>query len=156
MLLVWPRASLLAHVLLCPLPPVSIGQTWPVAGNFLLRHPCRHRVRLRCVLCLGRWLPCRVRSTVSLASWCPVHCLTLPLHHPSLRILAAVHLPCICRAGYGSVIATAVSWRWAFILEAPLMAPLAFICWFLPHHKKAEVDAERYVHWCLPFHPPMV
>jgi hypothetical protein len=40
-----------------------------------------------------------------------------------------------CFSGYSSVIATSISWRLAFILEAPLMFPFVILCWLLPEKR---------------------
>jgi hypothetical protein len=55
---------------------------------------------------------------------------------PCPRALLALHLICRMCAGYASVIATSVSWRLAFLLEAPLMFPFVVLCWLLPERKK--------------------
>ena len=40
--------------------------------------------------------------------------------------------------GWGAAIAGALSWRWAFFLEAPLMVPFVILCFFFPDPPKHQ------------------
>lgn len=43
--------------------------------------------------------------------------------------------------GWGAAISSALSWRWAFYLEAPLMLPFVILCFMFPDPPKHEHPA---------------